>query len=735
MKQATLEALGYVCEEVEHEHLEEAEVNAMLTAVVQGMRKEEPDNEIRLAATVALGNALFFAETNFEKENERNYIMQVTCEATVCADVRVRQAAYEVLVGVAEHYYDKLQPYMTAVFDLTVKATKSDEEAVALQAIEFWSAVSEEEIERQEEIEEEGEGTTVVYHRFIEQALPMLVPMLLETLTKQDEDQVDDGDDAWNLAMAGGTCLGLVATCVQDAVVDHVMPFIQANISQSDWRLREAATLAFGSILEGPDPDKLAPVASQALPFLLNAMKDEKPHVRDTTAWTIGRVFEFVGEVSAGQTPVVSPANLNDILKVLVEALQDVPHVAGKACWAFQRLATSCCGEEDSDPMKAALAPYFQGIIQALLQASERGDAEQSLRVQSHESLNEIIRASTPDTYPIVQQLIPLVMQKLQGTLEAVAAPGVSADTKEKIGEVQGLLCGTLQTIMMKLSGGGDAAKMLLLQFADNIMEKLLNVLGSHAATVHEEAMLCVGALAYATDEQFEKYMTALYPFIERGLKNHEEYEVCNVTVGVVGDMCRALNQKMLPFCDGIVYQLLQDLQSTQLHRAVKPPILSCFGDLALAVGTAFEKYLPYIIPMLQSATQLSMMTDKEDEEMIDYNNMLRNGIFEAYAGLLQGFKDDKSKTAQLLQHAPFVLCFIEEVAKDKYRDEAVTRTMVGVMGDMADTMEGIGQLFMDKPFWRDLLRECEDPAGDDEQLKETAIWARQKILQTTGGR
>ena len=65
LKQATLEALGYVCEEVEHEHLAETEVNAMLTAVVQGMRKEEPDNEIRLAATVALSNALFFAETNF----------------------------------------------------------------------------------------------------------------------------------------------------------------------------------------------------------------------------------------------------------------------------------------------------------------------------------------------------------------------------------------------------------------------------------------------------------------------------------------------------------------------------------------------------------------------------------------------------------------------------------------------------------------------------------------------
>jgi importin subunit beta-1 len=442
-------------------------------------------------------------------------------------------------------------------------------------------------------------------------------------------------------------------------------------------------------------------------------------------------VCEFGGQSTP---PVVSPANLNEILKVLVEALADKPHVAGKACWALQRLATSCCGEDDADPMKAALAPYFQGIVQALLQASERGDAEQSLRMECYESLNEIIRASTPDTYPIVQQLIPLVMQKLGVTLEALAAPGASAETKEKLGEVQGLLCGTLQTIVQKLSSGGEQAKMLVLQFGDNIMQCLLRVLSSHAATVHEEAMLCVGALAYATGEQFEKYMAALYPFIEVGLKNHEEYEVCNVTVGVVGDLCRALDGKILPFCDGVVYQLLQDLQSTQLHRSVKPPILSCFGDLALAVGPAFEKYLPYIMPMLQSATQLSMMTDKEDEEMIDYNNMLRNGIFEAYAGLLQGFKDDKAKVQQLLTHAQFVLSFIEEVSKDKDRDEAVTRAMVGVMGDMADTMDGIGQLYMEKPFWRELLRECEDPAGDDEQLRETARWAREKILQRTGG-
>ena len=730
LRQATLEALGYICEEIDADHLSEGEVNAMLTAIFSGMRKEEPDVEVRLAATVALSNAMYFAEQNFERQHERDHIMQVTCECTTCPDVRVRQAAYEVLVGVAENYYDKLAPYITAVFNLTTKATKEDEEAVALQAIEFWSAVCEEEVAIQEELQEGG-ANPPAYHRFVEQALGQLVPMLLETLTKQDEDQVEDGDDAWNVAMAGGTCLGLVATCVKDPVVDAVMPFITANISnQTEWRLREAATFAFGSVLEGPDGDKLAPVAAQALPFLLAATKDGNSHVRDTTAWTIGRVFEFVG---AASPPVVTPANLNEILTALVAALQDKPFVAGKACWALQRLAVSCCGEDDAHPMRAALAPYFQGTVQALLVASERGDAEFGLRMEAFESLNEIIRASTAEAAAVVQHLIPVVMQKLGATLDALAQPGASAEQKEKLGETQGLLCGTLQTIVQKMSSSGaEAQDALVRQYSDQIMQTLLRVLGARASTVHEEAMLCVGALAYACGEHFEKYVDALFPFIDVGLKNHEEYEVCNVTVGVVGDVCRALDAKVARWCDPIVQQLLADLQSTQLHRSVKPPILSCFGDIALAIGPLFEKYLAYVAPMLQSATQLSMSQPKDDEEMIDYNNALRNGIFEAYAGMLQGFKEDKSKIALLMQHAEFVLAFVEEVHKDADRDEAVTRAMVGVMGDMADTMDGIGQLYARKPFWRQLLQECADP-NQDEQLRETANWAHGKITQRVG--
>jgi len=142
--------------------------------------------------------------------------------------------------------------------------------------------------------------------------------------------------------------------------------------------------------------------------------------------------------------------------------------------------------------------------------------------------------------------------------------------------------------------------------------------------------------------------------------------QVCAVTVGVVGDICRALDDKVLPFCDGIMTQLLKDLSSNQLHRSVKPPIFSCFGDIALAIGEHFEKYLIYAMPMLQGAAELTAQQAIRDEEMIDYNNQLRSGILEAYSGIFQGFKSNKAEL--MVPYAGHILQFIENVYQDKER-------------------------------------------------------------------
>ena len=52
-------------------------VNSVLTAVVHRMNGAEQIVNARLAATRALNNALDFAQTNFQNEMERNFIMKV----------------------------------------------------------------------------------------------------------------------------------------------------------------------------------------------------------------------------------------------------------------------------------------------------------------------------------------------------------------------------------------------------------------------------------------------------------------------------------------------------------------------------------------------------------------------------------------------------------------------------------------------------------------------------------
>lgn len=80
--------------------------------------------------------------------------------------------------------------------------------------------------------------------------------------------------------------------------------------------------------------------------------------------------------------------------------------------------------------------------------------------------------------------------------------------------------------IVQKLSEV-DQYKAAVLQYADQIMETLLRVFSSRTGTsVHEEAMLAIGAFTYACGRQFSKYLPAFYPFLKMGLMNHQEWQV-----------------------------------------------------------------------------------------------------------------------------------------------------------------------------------------------------------------
>lgn len=119
--------------------------------------------------------------------------MEVVCEATQSTDTQVRVAALQCLVKIMSLYYHYMEPYMgQALFPITLEAMKSDIDDIALQGIEFWSNVSDEEVDlaiEETEAGEAGHPPQRTSRFYAKGALQYLVPVLMTKLTKQVTNQ------------------------------------------------------------------------------------------------------------------------------------------------------------------------------------------------------------------------------------------------------------------------------------------------------------------------------------------------------------------------------------------------------------------------------------------------------------------------------------------------------------------------------------------------------------------
>ncbi len=227
--------------------------------------------------------------------------------------------------------------------------------------------------------------------------------------------------------------------------------------------------------------------------MFIHLLKDSSVIVRDTAAWTIGRICESVPEA------VVNESTLQPLLEGLVGGLAAEPRVATNSCWALSSIAVAAmdmarpADDESIAPETYCLSKYFEPIVEKLLATTERQDGGQNnLRSSAYEALMEMIKNSPKDCYTTVQKTTIVILGRLESVIQLETNIQTNSD-KRHVFDLQSLLCATLQSVLRKVTPE-DAP-----QISDHIMNALLHMLTqnatSKASSVQEDAFLAVSTL------------------------------------------------------------------------------------------------------------------------------------------------------------------------------------------------------------------------------------------------
>jgi importin subunit beta-1 len=166
---------------------------------------------------------------------------------------------------------------------------------------------------------------------------------------------------------------------------------------------------------------------------------DPSPHVRDTGAWCLAEIWGAVADL-------VPAAMLNDVFGALLKGLESTRvNVGHYACTAITRLAEVATVENGTSPV----SPHFKSLVETLLGCISR-NSDMKLLTACYEAINALITSAAPDVLALVAELLEPLMNELAASLQA-QTESLGVDERQTQLNAQALLCGSLQTIILRL--------------------------------------------------------------------------------------------------------------------------------------------------------------------------------------------------------------------------------------------------------------------------------------------
>ena len=702
VKRASLLALGYICESADPQS--QALVSAsnnILIAIVQGAQSSEPSRIVRLTALNALADSVIFIKNNMEREGERNYLMQVVCEATQADDSDIQAAAFGCLCKIMSLYYSFMKPYMEqALYALTIATMESTDNKVAAMTVEFWSTVCEEEIDIAYELTQFPQSPLQSFN-FALSSLKDVIPNLLKLLTRQNENPEDDD---WNVSMSAGACLQLYAQNCGNNILEPVLQFVEQNITSDNWRNREAAVMAFGSIMDGPTKAQITYYVHQALPAILNLITDSTLQVKETAAWCIGRIADLAAEAIDPQD------HLPNVINTCVIGLQDHPRVATNCSWIAINLIEQLASQTPSP-----IYNYYPVLADALMKTASRTDNENNARASAYSALTTMVEFATDEVAETSASISTFIMDKFGQTM-SVDDDQLDMESLQSLQELQSNILTVLAAVIRK-------SPQSIQTVSDMLMELFMKLLGKKNSTfIEDDVFYAISALSFSLGKGFEKYLEAFSPFLIKAL-NQVDSPISVTAVGFIADIANSLEDDFKQYASAFMNILGQIISSPEARKELKPAVLSVFGDIASNIGQEFTPYLNEVMALCVAAQ--NSKPENGTLDAIDYNIKVFEAVLDAYVGIVAGLHDTPQA---IFPYVGTIFQFISQIAEDPqlYSEDSTARSAVGLIGDIASMIpDGSIKQFYAQDSITDFIKRTRNNVTFSQSTKDVARWAR----------
>uniref|UniRef100_A0A2P2MHJ9 Uncharacterized protein MANES_11G097900 n=1 Tax=Rhizophora mucronata TaxID=61149 RepID=A0A2P2MHJ9_RHIMU len=302
----------------------------------------------------------------------------ITLALVICVSSVFVEQVCAAFVQLIEVHPSFLEPHLKDVIEYILQVNKDEDDEVALEGCEFWSAYCEAQLPPEN----------------LREFLPRLIPVLLSNMVYADDDEslveaeedeslpdrdqdlkprfhssrfhgsdsVEDDDDdivnVWNLRKCSAAALDILSNVFGDEILPTMMPVVQAKMAATGdeaWKDREAAVLAIGAVGEGCI-NGLYPNLPQIVDFLIPLLDDKFPLIRSISCWTVSRFSKYIVQESGHQRGY---EQFDRVLMGLLRRILDTnKRVQEAACSAFATLEEEAAEE---------LAPRLEIILQHLM--------------------------------------------------------------------------------------------------------------------------------------------------------------------------------------------------------------------------------------------------------------------------------------------------------------------------------------------------------------------------------